>query len=157
MATDIIPPPNTDDHEQLKFAINKFGKVIVRVEDECAVDVLNQILTELGGAAGTKFHASDQRATTPGVQQTTLSVVVPASTTRTLSKVIVSCRQSVQFVVTANSVLIGSGRTAPGEHNASFEWAPGFDVPASQTIEVLVTQDVGAASDVETYLMGNDL
>lgn len=58
MATDIPDPRNTIDLENKKFAENKNGKVIVRTEDECAVEKLEEVRQAIvdngsgGGSSG---------------------------------------------------------------------------------------------------------
>ena len=154
--TDIDPCEGTLKLENEKFARNSANKTVVRVADDDALAVLNNILTQLGGSGGTAFHTRDSRVTTPNTEQTVISFNVPASTTRTLSKVVVSCRQRVKFRVEVNSVQVASGRTAPGESNAVFIWAPGYAALTTETVEVFVEQFGGPASDVETYLMATD-
>jgi hypothetical protein len=147
---------NQKDNDQRSFKPDINGNVARNVCDTNAHTILNDILIELGGTAGVSFHGQDQRTTTPGSEQTTISVVVPAGKTRTLSKVVVTSKQRVKFRVLANSVEVGSGRVSSGNPNAEFSWTPGFSVAATLTIEVKILQDDGPSSDVETYLMATD-
>ena len=154
---DLDPCQGTLVLENAKFAKNSDGKVVVRVADDDALAVLQQILGELGGAVGTKFFAEDARATTVGVEQTTISETVPVGKTRSISKVVVTCRQSVKYQVFIDGVVVGSGRTSAAKHTDAFTWLPTRDASAGQVIEVKVLQTYGPASDVETYLMATDV
>ena len=157
MAIDIDPCRETKKLENDKFAENSNGKVIVRVEDETAIGVLQNILTELGGSAGTPFYAQAQTTTTPGALQTLINETVPASTTRSLNKVVVVCRRSAKFEIKINSTVVGSGRTGPANMNVSFVFLPVRDAAESDTITVDFEQINGGPSvDVEVYLMATD-
>ena len=151
------PACGTLANENRKFAENSNGNLVVRVEDEEAVSVLNDILLQLGGSAGTPFF-SDASSTTTGALQTLISEVVPGGVTRTISKVIVSSRAPGNFEVKINGAVIGSGRTGPSEMNSSFIFMPGRDAAATETITVEFTQAYGkVGTDIEAYLMATDM
>ena len=152
MATDLLPSTTGCDRDQKeaeRFALNKNSKVVVRVEDEEAIEILNDILTELGGSAGTPFFSE--------VQTTLISEVVPASTTRKLSKVVVSCRKAGKFNIKINSTIVGSGRIGPGKLNAEFRFSPVRSAVATDTIVVEFEQFIGTTTAVEAYLMATDV
>lgn len=161
MAIDIVPSnpitENTRDNEQKKFAENQFGKVVVRVEDESAAAILNAILLQLGGVAGIPFYSENQILTN-GLLQPVITEVVPVGKTRSLTQVVVSCRQPGIFFVKINGTIVGTGRTGAGNPNANFIWMPSRAAVAGDTITVEFIQSYGpSGSDVEAYLMGTDI
>jgi len=131
------------------------GKQEMYVIDEDAIAILGDILNQLGGSAGTPIYFESSGVTT-GVLQTLISEVVPALTTRTISKVIVSCRQSGVFNILLNAAVIGSGRTGPSQMNTSFSFIPGRAAAAGDTIKIEFTQSTGPSTDIECYLMATD-
>lgn len=156
MANDVDPCRSTIDLENLKFAINENGKIVVRVEDETAIEILNDILTQLGGSAGTP-HFAETQTTATGAVDTLINETVPALTTRNLSKVIVSCRQAGKINIKINSDIVGSGRTSASNMNFVFRFMPSRSAVAGDTISVEFEQTHGKLSDVEAYLMATDM
>ena len=76
MSTDISPQLPTIDLENLKFAKNADGKIIVRVSDDDAIGVLNQILGALGGAVSATKTIFNVPLT---IADTEVSLVLPTT------------------------------------------------------------------------------
>lgn len=118
---------------------------------------LDDVVNALGGSTGTPFFAEDQRTVAVvGTPETLISEVVPAATTRNISKVRVSCSQPGKFDIKIDSVIVGSGRTNASMMNVEIEFSPNRPATASQTISIVFNQLRGPASDVEAYLMSVD-
>lgn len=135
----------------------KVGELIaLRTCDDTAIAVLNQILVELGGTAtGTPFYNSVQ-SIADGTVQDLIDLTVPAATTRTISSVVVSCRQPGKFTVLIDSTVVGTGRTGPGSPNASFVFVPGRAALTGEVIKVQFEKTYGPNSDVEAHLLATD-
>lgn len=71
MASDITPCRTTLDLENQKFGTNKNGKIIIRVEDEQAICILNDILAEIGGGDTQNFYGE-----ITSVSSSTLSTII---------------------------------------------------------------------------------
>ena len=157
--TDIDPCRATNDLENVKFAIDCNGNVVVRVADDCATAVLEQILIAVGGNAGTAFHQADSDVTmVAGNALTVLSSTVPALTTRNIAKVVVSSRAAGKFEIKVNSTVVGSGRLNAANLNAEYIFSPVFSASAGEVIEVDFTMLHGqTGQDVEVYLMATDM
>lgn len=149
---------NRKDRERASFKENATdGGTDRRTCDITTHSKLDDVIAGLGGSTGTPFHAVDQRTVaTPGTPEDLISVTVPASTTRKISKVIVSCNKSGKFEVKINAIVIGSGRTGPGNTNVEFNWLPTRSAVATDVIKVTFNQLRGPATDVEAYLMATD-
>ena len=148
---------NIDKEDLLSGVFKKVGELIaLRVCDDTAIAVLNQILVAVGGTAtGTPFYESAEDVA-DGTTQTLISVTVPAATTRTVSQIVVSCRQPGTFKVFIDSTLIGSGRTGPGNPTDSFTFVPGRAASTGEVIKVEFTKTHGPNSDVEAHLLATD-
>lgn len=160
MATNIDPNRDSKQLENDNFAYQGNGsdltKVVRRVEDEEALAVLQDILTQLGGASGTPFFTETQTTTT-GVLQTLISTTVPALTTRSLSKIVIVCSRSAKIDIKINAAVVGSLRTGAANKNVEFKFEPARDAAAGDTITVEFTQFGGPTGvDVEAYLMATD-
>lgn len=106
---------------------------------------------------GLGFLNSGSTMIVPNTFVEILSFVVPSGVQRKLSHVELSCRSEGLFQVLEDSAVIGSGRSAPGEPNPKFDWAPGHDVSEGSTIKVQFKALPGTpANAVEAYLMGFD-
>ncbi len=110
----------------------------------------------LSAGGGAPFFADAQTLTTPGVEQTLITTIVPVGKTRHLSKLVVSCSTRGAFIIEAGGSVIGSGRTGAAEKNSVFEWVPRREVAAGVTIDVKHTAASGPVSDIEAYLMAAD-
>ena len=99
-----------------------------------------------------------QTLTTPGVEQSLFSFVVPGGTTRNLTSLKVSCRLHTTFNLYSGGAIIATGRTGAGKPNASFDWSPVRGVAAGTTVELKLLARSGLpATDVEAYLMSSDV
>lgn len=95
--------------------------------------------------------------TTPGSVQTLLSEVVPVSTKRFLSRVVVTTRHSGTYKILEDSSIIGSGRLDSREVESVFTWEPNRSVTAGKTIKLQFETYAGRPiSDLEAYVMGYD-
>lgn len=155
MSTDIDPCRGTLQLENESFAIDCNGKVSKRVIDDCLIETMTdgsakvQIVT----AGGTPVWHDVQTVTNPGTEQTLISETVPASMTRTLNKIRVTCRQRVSYTVLIDGSIVGSGRVGAGKYSDDFIWVPGRDAAENLDYEVKVLQSDGPATDIEVYLM----
>jgi len=103
------------------------------------------------------FADATDIGTTPGVDQTLISFVVPIATQRQLSAVRATCRQEGIFWVLAGGLKIGSGLTGPGQPS-SFSWTPARAIAAGVTIEVKFQERAtGPVTTVDCFLMGADI
>lgn len=111
------------------------------------------------GPAGDPVFNEVQTVTTPGVEQSLFSVVVPALTTRNLDTLRVSCTVPTVFNLYAGATIVATGRTGPGEPNANFVWSPSREVAAGVTLELKLLANIAgiSATDVEAYLMSRDV
>jgi hypothetical protein len=95
--------------------------------------------------------------TTPGFEQTIITSVVPALTTRVLTGLKISTPQSGTYRILADAVKIGGGRLNSLKTESEFKWEPGREIATGQTITVKFETYTGRpASDLECYLMGFD-
>lgn len=102
---------------------------------------------------GDPKHFQSQSVTTPGVVQTLLDKTNPGNFNRDIYQVIVVCRFEGIIQVLLDDVVIGSGRTGPGQSQAIIPWTPPYPSLASQRIVVTFQSRVGSPSvPVEAYL-----
>lgn len=101
---------------------------------------------------GTAQTAALETTTTPGAPQTLLTILVASMTRVDLYAAIVSCSFVTAFKVKVDGVIVGSGRTGPGEQQARFPWTPLLPVAAGATITLELVQSFGPAVDVEAFL-----
>lgn len=151
MATDIDPKRDSRQLENENFATNSNNKTVRRVEDESAIGVLEQILAELGGSAGTPVFYDTQTVTTPGVTQTLVNETVGVGKTLTIRKVRVTCRQRTTYNILLDSTIIGSGRVGAGEYNDDFVFVVNRTLSAGSVLKV-ETLSGGKATDIEVYV-----
>ena len=110
-----------------------------------------------GDDAGVPFFDEGADDSEANVYVELISAIVPALTTRKLSKVTVTCRLEGMFKITIGASTIGSGRTSPASPNAIFDFNPKREVSAGSTIKVKFKARPGSAvSEVEAYLMASD-
>jgi hypothetical protein len=102
------------------------------------------------------FQDAAGAVTTPGVEQTLITYVVPVNKVVSLQSLKVTCRIETSFKILVDALVIGSGRTGAAIANACFDWTPERDVIAGQTITVkaLVMSGRAAGADLEAYLQG---
>ena len=146
-------PKSLCDREQDKFCEDSAGKTAVRV---CA-DTDPLPVTFSGATGGTKIHVDGSGTGIAGSAVTLISFSVPVSTTRRLTKVIVSCRRSGLVEIEAGGARIGTKRISAAEMDAVFEWNPTRDIAAGTIVEVKYTQFQGTGSDVDAHLMATDV
>lgn len=95
--------------------------------------------------------------TTPGSDQTLISGVVPAATTRNLEKVIIALRQESRWTLTADGDVIASGRTGANHPESNFEWSNARPLLAGTVYVLSLTARAQSqASDVEGYIFSSD-
>jgi hypothetical protein len=108
--------------------------------------------------AGDGFFEDAQTTTTPGLEQTVFSIVVGAGITKKLTSLHVSCRLPTSFNLEAGGAIIASGRTGASSPNYTFNWATPRPITAGTALELKLTARSGLpATDVEAYLVGNDV
>lgn len=102
---------------------------------------------------GVPKHFAFQGVTTPGIVQTLLTVLNPANMDRDLYQVVVVCEFSGIILVKLDGIVIGSGRTGPGEKQALIPWTPPYPSLSEQTILVTFQQRSSSpVVPVEAYL-----
>lgn len=107
---------------------------------------------------GTPVFFEVSSSTTPGVEQTLISLTVPAATTRFLYQVVVVCRMEGVFKILSDSYLIGSGRTGAAQPNVAFLFNPPRPTSAGSVVDVLFEARVGSpVVDVEVFIHATDL
>lgn len=130
------------------------GRLHVKVANQTSEAIPVFVVDSPGG--GGEFYSKFEGTSTPNVQQTLISVTVPPDTTRALTKAIMVSRFEGFYKIYADSVLIGSGLTGPGQ-TPSFEWSPQRPIAEGVLIELKFTQrDQSPINDIEAYLMGVD-
>lgn len=134
-----------DDREFEKFRKTEDGGVAVAVVLE----------TEAVGGETVPFFLQDATVTTPNVLQNIFNFTGPLN--RKISKIKVSCRQSVTFNLLLNdTIIIASGRTGPARANVEFNFLPYYPIIGSDNIKLNIIQSYGPSTDIECYLMGSD-
>jgi len=108
------------------------------------------------GSAGVPWFEDFEGAHPAGVgPHTILSMTVPVSKTRSLTRLQVSCRQESVWTVTQNGTVVGTLRTGAAQPSDSFEWNPVRAAAAGDIIDVVLTKRSGTAdTDVAAHLMG---
>lgn len=108
--------------------------------------------------AGDAVHLRYQGVSTPGIEQTLITSVVPASKKRLVNKLIVTGRHPGTYKLDDGSDIIASGRIGPGNLVSRFVFAPRPDYAAGTTLTLKYTALSGTpASDIEAYFMASDL
>lgn len=147
------------DNAAYKQSSHTPGAIDRRTCDEGANDKLNTIIDLLdvdGSGAGNPFFASGSDVTDQSAK-TLVDVTVPVATTRNITKVVVTTKTSGKFEIKIDGVVVGSGRTGPGQPNVEFTFLPYRGASAGQQITIEHTSASGPPSDVEAYLMATDL
>lgn len=99
-----------------------------------------------------------QDLTTPGVEQTLFSDIVPGGKQYSLLQLTVICRQEGSFNLYQNSDIIASGRTGAAQSNVNFSWSPFRSISAGDTISLKFKEMTGKpVVDVESYLQAREL
>jgi len=107
-----------------------------RVTDIQAQSILAQILTELGGTAGTPVFDDAFNVSTTGSGTTVqlFSTTVGAGLTRTFVMLNVSSRVGGRFELKQDGGIIGALETGAGNYNASFLFSSLRTAPEGSTI-----------------------
>lgn len=139
MADDIDPCRATLPLENEKFATNKNSKTVIRVEDEEAVCVLEDILTALGGSSGTPIFDDNFNANSPGAGSTIqlISTSVGVGMTRTFVSMKGISRVPGRFELKLGGTIIGVIETGSGDYNGVFD----FDVKKTGSATTAITID----------------
>lgn len=108
---------------------------------------------------GDPIFIDGQTATTPGVQQTLFTSLVPVGKTHILSKVHISCSIGGKWLADIDSVIIGSGRVASGSPDSTLEFTPRRKLLAGQTFRVRFTSKSKpvSGSDVNHHAMLSEI
>ena len=110
------------------------------------------------GFGGDSTFVDSQSTTTPGISQTLFSFSVPATKTRHLHQLFVTCRIEGSYNLIAGSAIIASGRTGASTPNNRFNFTPSRSFPSGTTIKLDFQSRTGSpAVDVEAYLMATDI
>lgn len=160
MATDVTPCRSTIDLENLKFAVNSNGEIVIRVEDEESVDVLNDILVALGGSSGTPIFDESFNTASPGTGSTVnlITTSVGVGLTRTFVSMKCTSRVPGRFELKLGGTLIGVRETGSGQYNSDLV----FDVKKTGAAGTSVTVDFvqlrgPAAAPVSVSLMSTEI
>lgn len=108
-------------------------------------------------AAGDPTYIDGVALSTPGVEQTLGSSVVPADKTRLVSKIKVSCFQPGTWIAYADGAIIGSGRTSAGQPDSFIDIQPRRSIAALSTFTLKFTARPGPASDVSFHVMATEI
>lgn len=93
--------------------------------------------------------------TTPGIEQTLLSYVVPAGKTLNLLNVLTICRTETTFKIEGDGSQIGSGRTGAANANVNFPYRVARSYTSGKLVQVKATSRSGSSvADIECYLQG---
>jgi hypothetical protein len=119
-------------------------------------DILDAIIN---GTTGVAFNLRGAATTVvAGATVNVLTSTVPAATTRTIKKIIVTTRAAGSFEIKVGGSVVGSGRTSSAGLNIPFEFSVGLAVLTGVTIDVEFTMLYGKiGQDVEAYLMSSDV
>ena len=108
--------------------------------------------------AGDAVHERFQGVSTPGIQQTLITTVVPPAKLRKIQKLIVTGRHPGTYKLSDGSAIIASGRIGPGNLVDQFVFEPRLEYAAGTTLTMTFTALSGTpASDIEAYFMASDL
>lgn len=130
------------------------GRLHVKVANQTS-EAIPVVIVDTPAGGGEVYFNFDGLST-PGVEQTLISTTVPADTTRRLDLAVMVSRFEGTFRIYADSELIGSGRTGPGQ-KASFAWDPKRPFLEAAVIELKFTQRQNSPpQNIEAYLMGID-
>lgn len=100
---------------------------------------------------GEPFLLKDARATTPGTEQTLITQVLAFDVK--LKTAQVTCNMEGKFRVLHDGVLIGAGRTGPGDRNPIHFWLPNRQIMNTELLELKFTAfNQTAIVTVESFL-----
>jgi hypothetical protein len=89
---------------------------------------------------------------TPGTPITAISEVCPAGKLWKVLEALVVSRAYSSFSVNRDALAIGAGKNGPASENVTFTWKPYASVAEGETIEVVYTQIIGPAVDIDIFL-----
>ena len=89
---------------------------------------------------------------TTGITQTLISETVPATKLWKIRKIYICSRCYGEFYITANSDIIGEGKTSPLESNVPISWIPYHKLAENLQVEVVFKQNYGPILDVSASL-----
>lgn len=126
---------------KFKFLRGENGAIIVQADD-------------IGDAA----NFGVQTVSTPGVEQTLITAVVPVNKARKISQVFVSASHSGRWTLDDGSIIIGSGRTQSGKHDSIFIFSPRPQYGSGTVFNLKFTANLWTpATNVDAYLFGSDI
>jgi hypothetical protein len=96
---------------------------------------------KFAGLTGTATFFDDERASTPGSEQTLVSESVPVGKKWTLYQLQLNSSRDAKIQVKIGSTLVGSGTIGAGDNNLFFSWFPGRPMAATETVTVLYDQN----------------
>jgi hypothetical protein len=107
------------------------------------------------GEPGDPLFVDAIGTTTPGIEQTLISYVVPAGKTLNILNVVMICRIEATWKILGDSSQIGSARTGAAMSNVNFPYRVARSYTSGKLIEVKATARSGSsAADIECYLQG---
>ena len=95
---------------------------------------------------------SARTQTTPTINQTLINETIPTGKEYRIRNVRLITRCYGSFLLYADSVIIGEGKTSPAESNVKYDISPYWPVLQGKIIKVDFIQNYGAAMDVSAYL-----
>lgn len=111
-----------------------------------------------GESGGSAKFIDVQDLTTPGIEQTLITQLIPAGKLYNILQVTVVCRQEGAFKVLIDSDIIASGRTGAAQSNVSFSFRPYRVANEGETLELKFTGIAGKPSvDIEAYLQAREV
>lgn len=95
---------------------------------------------------------------TPGIEQTAFSFVVPPGVERYIHNLFMDSAMPTTYQIYAGGSIIGSGRTGPGSSFHNFIFNPPRPIPAGTLVEVKFTVNSGSpVADVGVFLQSLDI
>lgn len=108
--------------------------------------------------AGDPVHETFIGLTTPGIEQTLITSVVPAGKLRKITKVVVTGRHPGSYTLEDGSDIIASGRIGPANLESRFTYEPRIERTAGTTLTLKFTALPGTPSScIEAFFMASDL
>lgn len=89
---------------------------------------------------------------TPGTPITAISETCPVGKLWKVLEVLVVSRAYSNFTVTRDALAIGAGKNGPASENVTFTWKPYASIAEGEIIEVLYTQTIGPAVDIDVFV-----
>lgn len=107
---------------------------------------------------GDFVHLRASAASTPGIEQTLITSVVPGAKTREIWQIFVSTQHPGIWRLFSGATVIASGRNAPGQPDSSFPITPPARVSAGTTIELKFLGRSGfPVTEVDAYVSASDV